>query len=86
MSSSRGLGPNTGFELAIRELQFVDGLCLFVITLSNSLQNSQIKTFLLLAFLSPGKPQSFCLHFNLDNSLISYSKKCLTVHYFLAFV
>ena len=46
------------------------------ITLSNFYCNLQIKTSLLLEFLSPSKPRDFCLHFKLDNLLISYFKKC----------
>ena len=63
------------FELAFRgpRIDFV----FLRVTLSISLWNSRIKTFLLLEFLSSGKPRSFCLHFKLDDSLISYPLKCL---------
>ena len=66
----------TGFELAIRELWFVDWICLFMDHFKQFLWNSRIRTFFLLEFLSSGKPQSFCLHFKLHKLLISYSKKC----------
>ena len=64
---------------------FSDRICAFMYHFKQFLWNSQIKTFCLSEFLSSWKPQSFCLHFKLDKSLISYSKKYLTVHYFLAF-
>ena len=47
-----------------------------MVTLSIFLWNLKIKTFLLLQFLSSGKPRSFCLHFRLNNLLMSYSRKC----------
>ena len=46
---------------------------LLQITLSNFLCNWWIKTSLLLEFFSSGKPESFCLHFKLNNLLLSYS-------------
>ena len=45
------------------------------ITLSSFCEIRKSKLLLLLEFLSSVKPQSFCLHFKLDKSLISYSKK-----------
>ena len=65
-----------GFELAIHQLQFADQICLFADHFKQFLRNLGIKFFLLLELLSLGKPQSFCLHFKLNKSLISYSKKC----------
>ena len=47
------------------------------IILSIFLWNMQIKTLLLLEFLSSGKPRRFYLHFRLSKSLTSYSKKCV---------
>ena len=65
--------PNTpiypGFELAVRESQFADLICLFADHFKQFLWNSGIKTFLLLEFLSSGKPQSFCLHSSSTNRL-----------------
>ena len=60
------------FELAICESRFGDRIYLFTDHFKQFLWNSQIKTFLLLEFLSSGKPQSFCLHSNSTNRL------CLT--------
>ena len=63
------------FRLVVLRINFVFLQIDFVflwITLRNLkkyLWNLQIKTFLLLEFLSSGKPQSFCLHFNLNNLL-----------------
>ena len=45
-------------------------------SICGSLQQFTIQTFLLLEFLSSGKPQSFYLHFKLNKSIISYSKQC----------
>ena len=65
----------SGFKLAVRKWWFADQVCLFTDHFKQFLWNLWIKTFLLLEFLSSGKPQSFSLHFKLDKSLISYSKK-----------
>ena len=59
----------SGFELAICQLRFEDRICLFTDHFKQLLWNLQIKTFLLLEFLSSGKPQSFCLHSNSTNRL-----------------
>ena len=64
----------SGFKLAVRESRFADRICLFADHFKQFLWNSRIKTFLLLEFLSSGKPQSFYLHFKLNKALISYSK------------
>ena len=55
---------SSGFEIAIRRSNFSFRGSLWA------------KTFLLLEFFSSGKPRIFCLHFKLDNSLLSYSRKC----------
>ena len=67
---------HSGFKLAIHESWFADRICLFADQFKQFLWNSRIKTFLMLEFMSSGKPKSSCLHLKLDKSLISYSKKC----------
>ena len=69
---------NSGFELAIWESQIADHFKQFFMKFVN--QNRPVRISVLLR-----KPQRSCLDFKLENLLISYSKKCETVHYFLAF-
>ena len=76
----------SGFKLATCECDSRINFVFSRITLSNSLWNSRMKTFLLLEFFSSGKLWSFYLHFKLDNLLYLTPKSVKLYNIFLHFV